>query len=223
MNETSANVKVMSIYEALGEIKLLDKEIRKMNKNPITFFASIPQNADKVGVDKLDEATKNVQAWFQKYMAKCNRLNLLQGLVYETNNKTPITVNGVTYNSVTMALQRYKNIQLEEDLYCDIVRNLHDEKNNITCKNEKISDEESIMKKIVPAGMSLSADEITALKDRYLKDNTLTLFDPLGFDKDNKAVDKLEEIRAFKERFHIELNKVNLMTMIEVPVVEPKL
>lgn len=223
MNEVSNDVKVMSVYEALGEIKLLDKEIRKMNSNPITFFASVPQNAEKVGTDKLEEATKNVKAWYQKYMAKCNRLSLLQGLVYETNNKTPITVNGVTYSSVTMALQRYKNIRLEEDLYCDIVRELKDTKNDITRKNEKIGDEESIMKKIIPSGMSLSADEITTMKERYLKDNTLTLFDPIGFDKDNKAVDKLEEIRAFKEKFHIELNKVNLMTMIEVPVVEPKL
>lgn len=223
MNEISADVKVMSVYEALGEIKLLDKEIRNMNSRPITFFASIPQNAEKVGTDKVEEATKNVKAWYQKYFAKCNRLSLLQGLVYETNNRTPITVNGVTYSSVTMALQRYKNIQLEEDLYCDIVRELKDTKNDIARKNEKIGDEESIMKKIIPSCMSLSADEITTMKERYLKDNTLTLFDPIGFDKDNNAVNKLEEIRAFKERFHIELNKVNLMTMIEVPVVEPKL
>lgn len=218
-----AEVKEMSVYEALAEIKLLDKEIKKMISSPIDFFASVPESNEKVSAEKKEEAKKKVKAWYDKYLAKVNRLTLLQGLVYESNNNTKITVDGKEYPSVTMALQRYTHIDQEENLYSTIVANLVATKNEVESKNEKISDEEIIMRKITPPGVQLAAEDITRLKESYIANNKLILFDPLEMDKDDKARTLLAEVIAFKEKFHMELNKVNLMTIIKVPVVEPQL
>ena len=55
------------------------------------------------------------------------------------------------------------------------------------------------------------------------QDIAIAQYGPLEMDKDDKAKKLLEEVMAFKEKFHMELNKVNLMTIIKVPVVEPQL
>ena len=55
---------------------------------------------------------------------------------------------------------------------------------------------------------------IKALKEQYIKDNTLELYDPLNTRE--LASTKLDELAAFKEQIHFALTKANCENTITV-------
>lgn len=217
------NTVKMTVYEALQEVKLLDSKINKMHDRiaPVVFCPAVKEKDVTADGDNKETVKENATAWMDKYTSYVNRLNLLRMLIYESNLKTTITVAGKEYSSLAAAITRYNNIGRESDFWESLYMAYRKAKNRVQMENDKRLDPEYIKKAINPTGTEYTVENLALLEESYRKSVEQEVYDPLELMKNDKLLKKLDEVKEFKERFHIELNKVNMTTIIEVPIDEP--
>lgn len=222
---TEQTVTTMTVYEGLQEIKLLGEKIRKAQTSiaPIIFAEAVKSKDVTTEGDKKEMIAANAKSWMDKYLSWTNRLNLLRGLIYESNLKTPMEVCGKKYTSVAAAITRYKNVQMEIDFYGSLYQEYIRCKKQVMVANARNLDPERLPKVINPSGLEYSVEDLEKMESAYRLKVEEEVFDPLELMKDEKLVKTLDEIREFKEKFHTELNKLNLQTLIQVPIDEPVL
>lgn len=215
--------KPMTVYEALQEVKLLESKIDTMVHNMVpNMFLPAVITSDKVdNGDKKEDIKAVAKVWYDKYCSYTNRLNLLRSLIYESNIKTTMTVGSIRYSSVAAAITRYKNIQKEIDFWVSLQKDYLKKQGEVTRANQKNLDPVAIAKNINPNGLEYSPEQLEQLSKSYKESVEREVYDALELTKNNFLSEKVDEIVEFREKFHTELNKLNLQTIIEVPIDEP--
>lgn len=216
--------KATTVYEALDEISLLKKKIEAMETElkPILFASAIKTKDTIRTGEKKSDIESVAKSYMDTYKSYLNRLNLLQGLVDQSNVKTPITVGSITYPSIPFALARYRKIDKEILFWSQILKKAKEVKSEVAKFNDRNLSEDSI-KNAIPQGMDWTVEQIEDFKTKYIASVEMEVFDPLKLLENNEIVNILNNLKEFKENFHTELSKVNLTTIIMVPVDEPKL
>ena len=222
---TMSEVKTMTVFEALQEVKLLKQKISKVRNEmlPLFFVPAVKgKDVDIEGHDK-ERIKASVQAWWDKYQSYENRLNLLSGLIYESNLKTPMEVAGRKYTSIAAAITRYKTIDSEIKLYSDLLKEYKRVAASVINANNRNLGQENILRAVNPTDIQYEPEQLESLKSSYIAATEQEVYDPLGLAENDRLVNLVDETAEFRERFHTELNKLNLTTVLEVPVDEPKL
>lgn len=231
--ETIANTKSITVFDALAKVKILKKRINELadsnevlgsvNTGDFYFVAckesdleSIMQRDHKKSVEQMDADAK---ARWQRLTSLISRANLIQGLIHESNAKTPITVAGVEFSSVAKAMNRYETINDEILIYTTILQKYIALKSGADRDNEKNLDFNAITKAVNPSGAQIEPEVFEALKESYIKNTRKSVHDFAGIvtGENPELMRRLKEATAFRDEFNTALNRCNLNTYIEIP------
>ena len=231
--ETTTNTKSITVFDALAKVKILKKRINELaDSNEVLGSAntgdyyfvitkeseleSIMQREYKKSVEQMDADAK---ARWQRLTSLISRANLIQGLIHESNAKTPITVAGVEFSSVAKAMNRYETINDEILIYTKILQKYSALKSGADRDNEKNLDFNAITKAVNPSGAQIEPEVFEALKESYIKNTRKSVHDFAGIvtGENPELMRRLKEATAFKDEFNAALNRCNLSTYIEVP------
>lgn len=231
--ETTANTKSITVFDALAKVKILKKRINELadsnevlgsaNTGDFYFVAckesdleSIMQRDHKKSVEQMDAEAK---ARWQRLTSLISRANLIQGLIHESNAKTPITVAGVEFSSVAKAMNRYETINDEILIYMQILHKYTALKSGVDRDNEKNLDFNAISKAVNPSGAQIEPEVFEALKESYIKNTRKSVHDFAGIvtGENPELMRRLKEATAFRDEFNAALNRCNLNTYIEIP------
>ena len=231
--ETIANTKSITVFDALAKVKILKKRIDELaDSNEVLGSAdtgdfyfvvckesdleSIMQRDHKRSVEQMDADAK---ARWQRLTSLISRANLIQGLIHESNAKTPITVAGIEFSSVAKAMNRYETINDEIQIYTKILQKYMALKSGADRDNEKNLDFNAITKAVNPSGAQIEPEVFEALKESYIKNTRKSVHDFAGIvtGENPELMRRLKEATAFKDEFNAALNRCNLNTYIEIP------
>ena len=231
--ETTANTKSITVFDALAKVKILKKRISELadsnevlgsvNTGDFYFVAckeseldSTMQREYKKSVEQMDADAK---ARWQRLTSLISRANLIQGLIHESNAKTPITVAGVEFSSVAKAMNRYETINDEILIYTTILQKYIALKSGVDRDNEKNLDFNAITKAVNPSGAQIEPEVFEALKESYIKNTRKSVHDFAGIvtGENPELMRRLKEATAFKDEFNAALNRCNFNTYIEIP------
>ena len=236
--ETTVNTKSITVFDALAKVKILKKRISELadsnevlgsvNTGDFYFVAckeseldSTMQREYKKSVEQMDADAK---ARWQRLTSLISRANLIQGLIHESNAKTPITVAGVEFSSVAKAMNRYETINDEILIYTKILQKYMALKSGADRDNEKNLDfnavTNAITKAVNPSGSQTVEPEVfEALKESYIKNTRKSVHDFAGIvtGENPELMRRLKEATAFKDEFNAALNRCNFNTYIEIP------
>ena len=231
--ETTTNTKSITVFDALAKVKILKKRIAELaDSNEVLGSAntgdyyfvttkeseleSIMQREYKKSVEQMDAEAK---ARWQRLTSLISRANLIQGLIHESNAKTPITVAGVEFSSVAKAMNRYETINDEILIYTTILQKYIALKSGVDRDNEKNLDFNAITKAVNPSGAQIEPEVFEALKESYIKNTRKSVHDFAGIvtGENPELMRRLKEATAFRDEFNAALNRCNLNTYIEIP------
>ena len=231
--ETTTNTKSITVFDALAKVKILKKRINELaDSNEVLGSAntgdyyfvttkeseleSIMQREYKKSVEQMDADAK---ARWQRLTSLISRANLIQGLIHESNAKTPITVAGVEFSSVAKAMNRYETINDEILIYTTILQKYIALKSGTDRDNEKNLDFNAITKAVNPSGAQIEPEVFEALKESYIKNTRKSVHDFAGIvtGENPELMRRLKEATAFRDEFNAALNRCNLNTYIEIP------
>ena len=231
--ETTTNTKSITVFDALAKVKILKKRINELaDSNEVLGSAntgdyyfvitkeseleSIMQREYKKSVEQMDAEAK---ARWQRLTSLISRANLIQGLIHESNAKTPITVAGVEFSSVAKAMNRYETIKDEILIYMQILHIYTALKSGVDRDNEKNLDFNAISKAVNPSGAQIEPEVFEALKESYIKNTRKSVHDFAGIvtGENPELMRRLKEATAFRDEFNAALNRCNLNTYIEIP------
>ena len=221
------------MFDALAKVKILKKRIAELaDSNEVLGSAntgdyyfvttkeseleSIMQREYKKSVEQMDAEAK---ARWQRLTSLISRANLIQGLIHESNAKTPITVAGVEFSSVAKAMNRYETINDEILIYTTILQKYIALKSGVDRDNEKNLDFNAITKAVNPSGAQIEPEVFEALKESYIKNTRKSVHDFAGIvtGENPELMRRLKEATAFRDEFNAALNRCNLNTYIEIP------
>ena len=231
--ETTTNTKSITVFDALAKVKILKKRINELaDSNEVLGSAntgdyyfvttkeseleSIMQREYKKSVEQMDADAK---ARWQRLTSLISRANLIQGLIHESNAKTPITVAGVEFSSVAKAMNRYETINDEIQIYTKILQKYIALKSGTDRDNEKNLDFNAITKAVNPSGAQIEPEVFEALKESYIKNTRKSVHDFAGIvtGENPELMRRLKEATAFRDEFNAALSRCNLNTYIEIP------
>ena len=132
-------------------------------------------------------------------------------------------VAGRKYTSIAAAITRYKTIDSEIKLYSDLLKEYKRVAASVINANNRNLGQENILRAVNPTDIQYEPEQLESLKASYIAATEQEVYDPLGLAENDRLVNLVDETTEFRERFHTELNKLNLTTVLEVPVDEPKL
>ena len=210
----------MTIFDALAEMKLLEKKIVQIQTGAKVAIGTIRIKGKDTDVNGLaiEDVGNNAKAYYNKYTSYVNRLNNIRGLVYESNATTPIEIAGVKYPSKVVAITRYNNIANERSFYVSLRNILEQLTSQVKRSNDKNCDREKATRIVDPNGSISDPDVLDNMIKAYMNSVEVELVDPLGFYGADKKIDQIiAEIDEFQANYHKELNRSNLLTEIDVP------
>lgn len=210
----------MTIFDALAEMKLLEKKIVQIQTGAKVAIGTIRIKGKDTDVNGLaiEDVGNNAKAYYNKYTSYVNRLNNIRGLVYESNATTPIEIAGVKYPSKAVAITRYNNIANERSFYVSLRNTLEQLTSQVKRSNDKNCDREKATRIVDPNGSISDPDVLDNMIKAYMNSVEVELVDPLGFYGADKKIDQIiAEIDEFQANYHKELNRSNLLTEIDVP------
>lgn len=205
----------MTLYEALEKKKILEKKVEQYRHNQ-PRLVDIKKTYDDVN-DKgvaIDDIKKAIQSGRDAYCAVVYNLNELKAAINEANAKIHVIIAGKDY-SIANAISRLRSIDVEVEMYTRMLTNIRACENEIENASMNLSSE-AVSKYVSRILGDSKKDEgtIKALKEQYIKDNTLELYDPLNTRE--LASTKLDELATFKEQIHFALTKANCENTITV-------
>ena len=210
----------MTIFDALAEMKLLEKKIIQIQTGAKVAIGTIRIKGKDTDVNGLsvEDVGNNAKAYYNKYRSYVNTLNKIRGLVYDSNATTPIEIAGVKYPSKAIAITRYNNIENEKSFYVSLRNTLEQLSTQVKRSNDKNCDRERATRIVDPNGSISDPDVLDSMIKAYMSSVEVELVDPLGFYGADKKIDQIiAEIDEFRANYHRELNRSNLLTEIDVP------
>jgi uncharacterized protein YicC (UPF0701 family) len=196
----------MSLTEALVQLNVLDKKIRKAIQNGCYVNLRIGNDTLQHNCDPSASLTKVND--LQK------RRNAIQKAKLKANAETVVVIAGKTM-TIMEAIERKNSIEYEEILLDTLREQLTDAQNSVLRHNTKVQErlDKQLEETYGKAGKVRPEDYETIAKP-FLANNEAKLEDPIDIQEE---IDKLDDyIDTFKSEVDIRLSEINARTMIEV-------
>ena len=223
-NETS-KVKTISVYEALTERKIQQKKLDSIEVNTayadrssqIIVAAALP-NSDE---DLIERTTNSVKSNWDRVQAVMRNIDELTAKINASNAETKITINNVEMTKAE-AIYRYNHIEQRIKLYTDLFENVTKKVSEVDDKNSKLYANSATIERSITEAVGEQGDrpyeEWFKAREEYraslLESRKYILVDP--YDLATNLPKLIQESDDYKEKFNLEMNKSNLVTMIDV-------
>jgi hypothetical protein len=200
---------MISITQALAELKLLDKRIQKATDS--VQWADVKTKSHPVDVEKF---SRTAHAEYDSFLALVKRRDTIKRAVVSSNAATRVKV-GTWEGTVAEAIE-YKTSIFYKKRLLDIMRaQLLTAKAQFKVQQESVDDRlEKLLHSELGKDVKTSPDTITALTNSFRENNKVELVDPLDLSQKTNALE--EEIETFETNVDWVLSEVNGKTMIQV-------
>lgn len=210
--------KIMSLYEAILYKKKLEDRLDRLNNNDLSFVDILYKKTNQSKDGKSEEESKQmIQSSVDSSVSLCNNFINVKAAINEANAKITISVAGKTY-TIANAIVRHRLIEQEREIYTRMLhqfanaRKAIEHHNTVNLSSDNVSE---YVSKIL-GNVKASNDLIDDTSKRYIEDNEVYLYDPMGVQV--MAERKLEELSKFEEEIHFALTKANCENSIEVDI-----
>ena len=204
----------MTIYQGLCELKLLDSRINDAIAKA-KFTDAILETATKISGISIVDFEKNAEASLKKINALIARRDALKRSIVKSNAITQLTIAGETMSVAEAIDKKASNMIYARSLQ----RVIDSQYRNAAAQAEKSNSsleakaDEYVTKLFGAKESKQGSEEITSMRDNYVKKNTVKLVDPI---KSISVLEKMEEtISKFISEFDSALSVSNAMTQIE--------
>lgn len=207
----------ISITRALQELKLLDQRINK-EINSTKFITTKKVKSEKLqnGIMTVKEFEDNAKAKFQSLNDLIIRRKIIKSLIVESNAKTTVEINGVTY-TVADAIERKTSIEYDKKVLDMLKRQLSSCTTNLETENARMEQSKQQFINAVVGRDSVDSkliSDTTEIANKKFEGEETVLVDPINI---AKTIDKLEDdIIGFENEVDMVLSEINGITMIEI-------
>ncbi len=190
----------ITITEALIKLKTLESRINKSIRE-LSVTAVKKSGSDKLidghtlEKDFIDKAKSN----YQRTMDLINQRTLIKSKIAQSNAKTIVTISGTEY-TVTEAIDKKNNIQLEINLKDKLENDLALSLKSLTSLNEQAEQRaNNYVETMLGTDKKNKVDEANDLYDSFYNKNKGILIDPISIKelistKSSQITDFLDEV-----------------------------
>jgi hypothetical protein len=206
---TNRMAQIMSITQALAELKLLDKRLNKALDN--VTWAQVKTKSNPVDTEKF---TRTVQADFQSFTDLSKRRDAIKRAVVTSNATTRVKI-GTWEGTVAEAIEYKTSIFYKRRLLEVMKGQLYNAKEQFKHQQEAVDTRlEKLLHSELGKDVKTSPETITALTNTFRENNKVELVDPL--DLGTRTRDLEEEIESFETNVDWVLSETNGKTQINI-------
>lgn len=219
---TKSKTQTLSVYEALTERKIYQKKLDKLEVSTVgssdDIIVSACYNMDTKTKESMES---NAKSNWDTLQAVLRNIDELTSKINESNAKTTIVIAGSEMTKAE-AIYRYNHIEQRISIYTALLASAIRKKNDVDDSNSQLLRNTSELEKLVNAAIGEQGDRTyaewldarNAYRKKLIEEKKRVLVDP--YDLCTKLPKLIEECSEFKEKFNLEMNKSNLVTMIDV-------
>lgn len=204
----------MTIHEALSELKVLDKRIKKEISE--AKFADFNQHCNtKINGVAISDYKSTIQAKYAKITDLIKRRTAIKKAITNSNATTVVTIGDTTMTVAEAIEYKRSGIEFKEMLLNKVSADYNIATRNIHATNDTISDKAiSYVERAYANKESVNKDVIESAKAKFIEDNSLDLIDPIGCEK---IIESLSvETDTFMSKVDATLSISNALTKITV-------
>ena len=209
--------KTMTMHQLLAELKTVDSRITKAlsNNSFIGNYKGSPES------EEIEAANTKLRANYQSVTALIENKKTLEAVRAKSNNETKVVIGDNTY-TVAEAIKRKHDIKYDKLLLSQLTAQLNETKRIVDNRNELVQREKSnyalktfeATKTEADVDLSVKLAKIAELEDKYVKENSYTILDPIGLQEKIEQMEK--EISYFETNVEAALSVSNAITSVEV-------
>ena len=204
----------MTIHEALSELKVLDKRIKKEISE--AKFADFNQHCNtKINGVAISDYKAAIQAKFMKITDLIKRRTAIKKAITNSNATTIVTIGDVSMTVAEAIEYKRSGIEFKEMLLNKVSADYNIAIGNIHAINDTISDKAiSYVERAYSNKESVNKDVIESAKAKFIEDNSLDLIDPIGCEKTIEILST--ETDTFMSKVDATLSISNALTKITI-------
>jgi len=208
-------MRIISITEALNELKLYDARITKAISNA-RFCGAAKKSSDKVGAVTKDEFNEHAKASYQSVIDLIANRNVLKSAIVKSNAVTEVIINNKPM-TVAEAIERKNSIGYDEALLAEMNRQYTSATDTVNKENKKVDNKvDELLSALIGRDSDKKIDKESqeAIEVPYRAKNEFELVDAIGLYDKIAALEA--EIDGFKSEVDTKLCISNSVTTIEV-------
>lgn len=209
------NKKTMTIHEALGEMKLLEKRIQKV-VSETTFITTKEDGIDKVSGMSLEDYSGMIKSQFDSVTDMVRLYLAISCAIQKSNLSTKVTICDTEYTVAEAIFMKQRGCDIMSLLPNKIVNNLAIAQRKANMANEELLNraEHYVLSMYSTKDIKNLSDEQKKTYDDFVKNHKVSIFDPLTLSK--SASQELEKQLEFISKVDIALSISNAKTEITV-------
>lgn len=204
----------MTLYEALAKKKILEDQVNntknyRMIDKKLTYSDTTP-----TGVP-INEVKSAIQSAFSSSVSLLYNYIVLKSAINDANASIQVEINGTSY-SIANAIIRQRELDREEAMYERMLSNVNILRDDVNKTNERYLSADEVSKYVSKILGDSKKDQtlIDSVADKYKKEHQVELYDPLNTEE--LALNRLDEIKSFREQIHFVLTQANCNNKITV-------
>lgn len=210
-----ADIRKISITEALTELKLYDQKINKVLCSA-DFIGCKKKSSDRVNSFKLENFEANAKASYQSVSDLIENRARLKSAIVQSNAATMVEIAGKKY-TVAEAIERKNSIEYDKMLLQAMKSQWAAATNNVEKENKRVDTQVDKMLETFlgkDSEKKVSEADLNAISEPYRAKNEWELVDPLNLFAKIQAMEA--DIDAFEADVDVRLSISNSVTYIEV-------
>lgn len=210
-----ADIRKISITEALTELKLYDQKINKVLCSA-DFIGCKKKSSDRVNSFKLENFEANAKASYQAVSDLIENRARLKSAIVQSNAATMVEIAGKKY-TVAEAIERKNSIAYDKMLLQAMKSQWAAATNNVEKENKRVDTQVDKMLETFlgkDSEKKVSEADLNAISEPYRAKNEWELVDPLNLFTKIQAMEA--DIDAFEADVDVRLSISNSVTYIEV-------
>jgi len=212
--------RTITLTEALSELKLLDKKIKKKQEElyygkPVVDYTIGKNQVTEINNITVNELKKHAQSTIDSLLRLIKNREILKSKIAQKNAETTVVIGGKEY-TIVAAIERKRNLSNEKE----IIERLADTYNSILQKVQKINEkareqvDKLIETKVGSDSKNTDPKVLDEMYNMFLANSQATLQDPYNV---RELVEKMsEDIDNFEKEVDVKLSIVNAKTTIEI-------
>ena len=205
---------IMTIHEALSELKVLDKRIKKEISE--AKFADYNQHCNtKINGVTIADYTATIQAKYTKIVDLIKRRTAIKKAITNSNATTIVTIGNVSMTVAEAIEYKRTGIEFKEMLLNKVSSDYNIATKNIHLVNDNISDKAiNYVERAYANKEAVNKDVIENAKAKFIEDNSVDLIDPIGCEKIIESLST--ETDTFMSKVDATLSISNALTKITI-------
>lgn len=205
---------IMTIHEALCELKVLDKRIKQEISGTV-FATTVLHCNDKINGVSIKEFSETVRGKYDRITDLIKRRTAIKKAITNSNATTMVTIGEDTMTVAEAIEYKRSGIEFKQALLEKISKDYSSSVVTVNLRNDTLTDKATdYIERAYTNKESVNKDTIESARQDFIDRNTLDLVDPINGDKVITELGK--EIDTFITKVDSTLSISNALTKIEI-------